>query len=118
MANKLKSKVRLIHSEPVYASRGYRHQICNWVDQFGELIFQERTHFPHNWFKKPSTTYWAVRACYADRELAKREAKEFGFRPELDPYHDEGNPTWFPIFKDFDLCVAYHNAKGGNIKVM
>jgi hypothetical protein len=105
-----------LHSEPLYTNRGHTFQVSNWVDETGRCWFQERAYFPHNWNKETSVHYWVTDVCYADLKLAKKEGRMYGFVVEREPYCDDDDPRWFPVFNNIDKCADFIRAKGNNIE--
>jgi hypothetical protein len=116
---------RLIHCKPGFEQRTFT--TCDWIDDKGEHVLHERDYnwtFPKNKgrrltpaqlahlvFTETSERFWVTQQLYTDFALASREAKEFDFDAQKSFYCDDANPTWFPIFKDFDKALAFINLK-------
>lgn len=111
-----------IHSEPVGQTRTL--SVCQWVTERGIPLIIERTHYSGgiggtgglellalgHWNHR-STSYWLVEQSYTDEKLGQAEAEQFHFTLLPDPYT---NGTWFPCFRDWDLCIAFLDSKTGN----
>lgn len=101
----------------------------DWIDEQGHHVMHERTYWRrwptgHReiatlakvlWALKepPSTSYWINDVIYKDKALAEQEAKQHGFFAEEEFYCDPADPSWFPIFRDWDKALAFLKVKTG-----
>lgn len=119
-----------LYSEPSFDHRSM--MVSDWNDENGRYVFQERTYWqqfptrsnapPGEWLgavirhlkAPPRSEYWITDALYTDETLAKADAAQYGFTPQLGFYCEVLEPHWFPIFNDnFDGALAYLKAKTG-----
>lgn len=102
--------INILHAEPHYEAR--RWQSCNWVNQDNKHFIHHRTFFPYSPFKPIRNEYW-LDFNYTDLDLAKEEAKKYGFKATLHFYCSPENPIWFANFDDLDKAITFLTIKTG-----
>lgn len=116
---------RLLTCHAGYVQRSF--YTCDWKDNLGNEVIHERT-YNHgmnlnerapetpaqlHWLvtKEPNTVYWITQAIYTNTNICKQDSEKYGFVIQKSFYCDKDNPSYFPIFDDFDKAIFYLNDK-------
>ena len=108
-----------------------RFETCDWVDENGDIVIHERTyrrhlparHCPIGFVVSAAmsgmrTEFWLVTVSYSSQVEVDADSKRYGFTAMLDPYCEDGNETWFPVFDDMEPAIDYLKSKWGKEYVL
>lgn len=91
---------------------------CYWFKE--HRLFHERTNWgapkPSLWktpaqklhgiLTEPNTWQW-TNSCYIDKQLAEKDAKQWGGYVQKDFYCEDENPTYFLAFEDNEKALRF-----------